>query len=135
MAVPAIQIYTNAGKMKIYLDLNPAYSKYNLYFSTDSGMAGEALVGSFLNGIDGMYSKKHVMFQFTRPVPEGTTYYLRLKGVFSSGIEDSGNPGATKYVAAVSDNLPLYKPVQIEGFDGNVYRPVQVTTAGAVVTV
>ena len=133
MAVPAVQIYTNAGKMKIYLDFYTSYPKYNLYFSTDSGMSGEVLVGSFLNGIDGMYSKKHVMFQFTRPVSEGTTYYLRLKGVSSSGIEDSGNPGATKYVAAVSDNLPLYKPVIIEGFDGNVYRPVEVNTAGAIV--
>jgi hypothetical protein len=137
MVAPNVQIYTNAGKMKIYCDFwswLSVYSAYNLYYSTDSGMSGEAKVGMFLNSIDGMYSKKHVMYSFTRPVSESITYYLRLKGVFAGGSEDSSNPGATKYIPAVSDALPLYKPVIMEGFDGNVYRPVQVSTAGKIVT-
>jgi hypothetical protein len=136
MAAPNVQIYTNAGKMKIYCDFvsYQRYVAYDLYYSTDSGMSGAKSVGIFLNGIDGMYSKKHVMYQFTRPVAEGTIFYLQLVGVFAGGSEDSGNSGAIKYVPAVSDNLPLYKPVQIEGFDGHVFRPVEVNTAGAIVT-
>lgn len=137
MAAPAIQTYTNAGKMKIYMDFCPNYVSYNLYYSTSASFTYSTgtLIGNFLNGIDGMYSKKHTMYQFTRPVPENTEFYMLLIGVPSSGSPDVGNPGPTKFMPAVSENLPLYKPVQIEGLDKNgVYRPVEVTIAGAIVT-
>lgn len=134
MAAPSVQIYTNAGKMKIFVDIIPTYVAYNLYYATAVGMGGETLVGTFRNIVDGMYSGVHAMYQFNRPVAEGVTYYLRLKGILPGGSEDAGNPGPVKYVPAVSDNLPLYKPVIIEGFDGNVFRPVKVDTAGKVVT-
>jgi hypothetical protein len=81
-----------------------------------------------------MYSSNHVLFSFTRPVSESNNFYLRLKGVLSNGSTDVGNPGPIKYVPAVSEVLPLYKPVVIEGFDGNVYRPVLVNSAGKLVT-
>jgi hypothetical protein len=134
MAAPAAQMYTNAGKMKIFVDIIPNYVAYNLYSDTAVGMGAESLVGTFRNIVDGMYSSKHAMYQFNRPVAEGVSYYLRLKGVLPSGSEDTGNPGPVKYVPAVSENLPLYKPVIIEGFDGNVYRPVKVDTAGQIIT-
>lgn len=134
MAAPDTQIFTNAGKMKIFAEVIPSYVAYKLYYATAVGMGGETLIGTFRNIVDGMYSSKHAMYQFNRPVAEGVPYYLRLKGVLPNGSEDAGNPGPVKYVPAVSESLPLYKPVIIEGFDGNVYRPVKVDTAGKVVT-
>ena len=134
MAAPATQLYTNAGKMKIFLDFITDYISYNLYYDTVIGMGTKILVGNFLNGIDGMYSKKHAMYQFNRPVSESSSFYLMLIGVLPGGSLDTGNPGPVKYVPAVSENLPLYKPVIVEGFDGNVYRPIKVDSAGKVVT-
>jgi hypothetical protein len=134
MIAPNVHIFTNALKMMVYCDFFSFYSvytAYNLYYSSSSSWSG-TLIGKFPNVIDLLYSKNHVMIPFTRPVPEASSYYLRLVGVFSGGSEDSSNPGAIKYVPAVSESLPLYKPVQIEGFDAtdNVYRPVLVDTTG-----
>jgi hypothetical protein len=134
MAAQAVQIYTNAGKMKIFVDYVAGYVAYNLYSDTVLAMSGESLVGKFTNTVDGQYSSKQAIYSFTRPVAEGTAFYLRLKGIPSSGVEDSGNPGPVKYVPAVSENLPLYKPVIMQGFDGDVYRTVKVDSAGKVVT-
>lgn len=134
MAAPAVQIYCNAGKMKIFIDFITDYIAYNLYWDTDPAMGAEALVGRTSNVVDGQYSRAHVLYPFTRPVSEDTVFYLRLKGILPSGVEDVGNPGPIKYIPSVSENLPLYKPVIIEGFDGTVYRPVKVNTDGEIVT-
>jgi hypothetical protein len=134
MAAPAVQIYTNAGKMTIFMDFITGYAAYYLFYDTSPAMGGESSIGYTPNVVDSMYANKSVIFSFTRPVSESNNFYLRLKGVFSSGSTDVGNPGPTKYVPAVSEDLPLYKPVIIEGFDGNVYRPVQVNSAGKLVT-
>jgi hypothetical protein len=134
MAAPAVQLYTNAGKMKIFIDFITDYIAYKLYWDTSPAMGGELLVGRTPNVVDGQYSRVHVLYPFTRPVSEATVFYLRLKGILPSGAEDVGNPGPIKYVPAISESLPLYKPVIIEGFDGNVYRPVKVDSAGKLVT-
>ncbi len=137
MTAPSVQLFTNSYAMMVYCDFYSFlsnYIAYNLYYSTSSTMVGEAVVGRFPNIVDTMYSKRSVMIPFSRPVSESTEFYLRLKGVFSSGSEDSSNPGSTKFIAAVSESLPLNKPVIIQGYDGNVYRPVQVNSAGKLVT-
>jgi hypothetical protein len=134
MAAPAVQIYTNAGKMTIFTDLIPDYVAYYLFFDISPAMGGESSIGYFPNVVDTMISSRSVIFSFTRPISESNSFYLRLKGVLSNGSTDVGNPGPIKYVPAVSEVLPLYKPVVIEGFDGNVYRPVLVNSAGKLVT-
>lgn len=134
MAAPAVQTYINAGKMKIIIDFIAGYASYNVYWSTDPAMGGETKIGNTPNVVDGMYSTKHVLYPFTRPISESSSFYMRIKGVSSSGVEDVGSPGPIKYMPAVSENLPLYKPVILEGFDGNVYRPVKVDTSGKLVT-
>jgi len=133
MAAPAVQIYTNAGKMKIMFDFITDYTAYNLYSDTAPAMGTESLVGKIINVVDGLYSSKSIIYTFNRPVAESVPFYLRLKGI-ASGVEDSSHPGAIKYMPAVSENLPLYKPVIIEGFDGTIYRPVKVDSAGKLVT-
>lgn len=134
MAAPAVQIYTNAGKMTIFADFITDYIAYYLYYDTTLAMSGETSIGYFPNVVDTMISSRSVIFSFTRPISESNSFYLRLKGVLPSGSTDVGNPGPTRYMPAVSEDLPLYKPVIIEGFDGNVYRPVQVNSAGKLVT-
>lgn len=135
MAVPAVQIMVNAEQMRVFWDFEPTpYKAYNLYYSAAANMAGEALQKLVPSIIDGTYSRSHVVHDFRRSLigfNEGSTFYVRLKGILlSTGLEDSGNPGATKYVPAVADKIPSYNPVQLQGFDGNVWRNTVADTAG-----
>lgn len=135
MAAPAIQIMVNAEQMKIFWNFDPTtYKSYNVYYSASSTMAGEALLKLVPNIADGTYSKSHVIHSFRRSsisYNESITFYMRLKGILlSTGAEDSGNPGPTKYVPAVSDEIPVYRPVLLYANDGNVWRKAAANTAG-----
>lgn len=135
MAVPVVQIMVNAEQMRVFWEFDPTlYSAYNLYYDTNSDMSGEALMVRVPNITDGTYSRSHVVHNFRRSsisYNESTTFYLRLKGILiSTGLEDSGNPGATKYVPAVEDKIPSYNPVQLQGYDGNVWRRAAADTSG-----
>ena len=69
MAPPNIQLGGNDEKMRLYwdLDVSGAYTSFNLYWSMDSGMAGEAQVAvNIPNTPDIYYSKRHVNFFFHR---------------------------------------------------------------------
>lgn len=140
MAVPAVQIMVNAEQMKVFFDhLAGTYLAYNLYYADAESMAGETVLKRIPNIIDGTYSKSHVIHNFRRSVlgyTESTTFYLRLKGILiSTGLEDAGSTGPTKYVPAVEDKIPSYNPVQIQGYDGNVWRRAAADTAGRLDTV
>ena len=140
MAVPNIQIMVNADRMRVFWDFDPVtYSAYNVYYDTAANMAAEALISKVTNEVGSYFSKTHVVFEFKRStlgIAENTTMYLRIKGILrSTGSEDAGNPGATKYVPAVSDKIPTYNPVQLQGFDGNVWRSAAADTSGRLDTV
>lgn len=140
MAAPAVQIMVNAEQMRIFFDHDVGtYSAYNLYYDNAASMAGETLLKRIPNIPDGTYSRSHVLYDFRRSTigyNESTTFYLRLKGILiSTGLEDAGSPGPTKYVPAVEDKIPSYNPVQLQGYDGNVWRRAAADTSGRLDTV
>lgn len=139
MAAPNVQIGGNDEKMRLYWDLDQtgAYTSFNLYWSLDSGMAGEALVGTVIPNVpDAYYSNKHVNYFFNRAsigVTINTEFYIRLKGVSGAGVVDVGSPGATKLIPSLSDQREQYKSAQIYGFDPvkELWKKVKVNDDGS----
>jgi hypothetical protein len=138
MAAPSVQIMINAGKMRLMWerDTTDTYRYFNLYWSLDSGMAGEAQVQANIPNVsDGYYSDRHVTYLFNRSdigVGEGTEFYMRLKGVDAAGIEDAAHPGPTKYVRAVDAQREEYDATQIYGYDytKQIWKRVKVQNDG-----
>lgn len=137
MAVPSVQIMVNAEKMRIFFDFDPStYVSYDLYYSSSATMAGAVLIQRIPNIPDGTYSKSHVLHDFRRSsigYNESDTFYLQLEGVTAGG--PSGSYSAIKYVPAVEDKIPSYNPVQLQGYDGNVWRRAASDTSGRLDTV
>ena len=137
MGAPAVQIGYNDEEIKVYWeqDTTGSYASFNLYWSADSGMAGEALVVNVANVPDAYYSKHHITYKFKRAdlgLTVDDVFYMRLKGVSALGVEDAVNVGATKYIASLPEQLSNYKAVQIVGFDytNKMWRKVAVDTDG-----
>lgn len=138
MSAPSIQLSYNDMEIKIFWDsdISGAYIAFNLYWSSDSSMAGEAIVASNIsNTPDTMYSKRSVFYKFKR-VAIGTTkasiIYLRLKGINSSGVEDILNVGAIKRIGSLAEQVQRYRSAQTLGFDytTNTWKKVKVASDG-----
>lgn len=132
MAAPAIQIYSNDEKIKLYWsrDTSGTYRGFFLYYDTASTMAGESKVTTkeIPNVIDTTFSREHIVFTFNRSdisMPIGEGFYARLKGVTIAGVEDVANPGPTKYIPSTFEKVPQYQAVIIHGLDPEfgVWRP------------
>jgi hypothetical protein len=123
MAAPNVQICTNDEVVKVMCskDITGAYSFFNLYWSTDSGMAGEAAIASNIPNVpDTYYSKEHVTYAFRRSaigVSNTAEFYVRLKGVSAGGVEDAANPGATRLIPSLTAQREEYNATQIYGYD------------------
>jgi hypothetical protein len=138
MAAPSIHIGYNDSEIKIFWDFDKTgvYAWYNLYWSVDSGMAGEALVASNINNTsDGYYSSNSITLKFKREaigLTNDSVFYMRLKGVSASGVEDAANPGAIRYISSLSEQLDQNKAVEIHGFDytNKIWRKIKVDTTG-----
>jgi len=139
MAGPRVQIFQNDERVKLYwvFDRTGAYRSWNLYWSTDSGMAGEAQIASNISNVpDGLYSKNDVIYEFDRKTIGQTIlteFYVRVKGVDGSGVEDAANPGPTKLVPATEPDREEYHGSQIYGFDytKDLWKRVRVKDDGA----
>lgn len=138
MAAPSIHIGYNDSEIKIFWDFDSTgtYALFNLYWSVDSGMAGEALVASNINNTpDGYYSDNSITYKFKREVLGLTTddvFYMRLKGVSAAGVEDAANPGATRYIMSIPEKISQEKAVEIHGYDytNKIWRKVKVDDTG-----
>jgi hypothetical protein len=138
MAAPSVQISYNDSEIRVFWDYDPsgAYATYNLYWSVDSGMAGEAQVASNLsNTPDGYYSRQSIFYKFKREdigLTVDSVFYMRLKGVSASGVEDAANPGATKYIPSLSEKIAHDRAVEIHGYDytNKIWRKVKVDATG-----
>ena len=138
MSAPSIHIGYNDSEIKIFWDFDSTgtYAMFNLYWSTDSGMAGEALVASNINNTpDGYYSSNSITFKFKRETLGLTTddaFYMRLKGVSSAGVEDAANPGLIKYIMSIPEKISQEKAVEIHGYDytNKMWRKIKVDDTG-----
>jgi hypothetical protein len=139
MAAPSIQISYNDSEIKIFWDFDPTtlYPAINLYWSSDPTMFGETLVVSYiLNSPDATYSNRSVFYKFKREViglTNDSDFYLRLKGVLVNGLEDAANPGETRYIPSLADQVSMLNSVQIQGYDytNDIWRSVGVSTDGS----
>lgn len=139
MAAPAVQVLINDEKIRIAweVDTTGTYRSFNLYWDTDSAMAAEALLKSGLyNSPDTTYSEKHGVYDFTRAsigLGASNEFYIRLKGVLSSGVEDVANPGPTKIVPKLTDDRPENNMAQIQGYDytKDLWKKVKVNDDGS----
>lgn len=129
---PELQIAVNANKVQIFweVDVEEYYRFWNLYWDTDSAMGAEALAkGNIPNIADAYYSKRHVTVTIDRPEPEQTPFYIRIKGVLASGVEDTAHPSATEYVPEFREFDPMLKQ-KLYGFDPDtgdgIWRPIKV---------
>lgn len=139
MAAPQIQISYNDMDIAVYWDFDPigSYVAYNLYWSFSADMADETLLkGGITNTPDTNFSDSAILYKFSR-VSIGTTensvFYLRLKGINSSMVEDSANPGEIKRVCSLPEQLAQYHTSQAYGFDRatGVWRKLKVTNTGS----
>lgn len=138
MTAPAIHIGYNDSEIKVFWDFDStgAYARFNLYWSVDSGMAGEALVASNIgNTPDGYYSSNSITYKFKRStigLTNESVFYMRLKGVSAAGVIDAANPGAIRYIPSLSEQLDQNKAVEIHGFDytNKIWRKVKVDASG-----
>lgn len=123
MAASKVQLWINAEKIRLMWDPNPAttYRTYNLYYSTNADMSGEATVATNIPNVAGsIYSNRHVMYEFTRAsigIGLNEEFYVRLKGVNPAGVEDAANPGPTKLIPALNAQREEYDATQVYGFD------------------
>lgn len=134
MSAPAVQIYSNDEKIKVYWsrDTTGTYRGFFLYYDTASTMAAEAKVSDkeIPNVVDTTYSREHIIYTFNRSaisMPIGQGFFVRLKGVTIAGAEDVANPGPTKYLPSTFEKSPQYNAVIIHGYDPEfgVYRPTK----------
>jgi len=138
MAAPSIHIGYNDSEIKVFWDFDSTgtYALFNLYWSVDSGMAGEALVASNINNTpDGYYSDNSITYKFKREALGLTTddvFYMRLKGVSAAGVEDAANPGATRYIMSIPEKISQEKAVEIHGYDytNKIWRKIKVDNTG-----
>lgn len=139
MAAPSINVMINDATIRLFwkMDTTGTYYRYNLYWSLDSGMAGEALVAENVpNQVDKYYSKDDIVYTFKRSdigVGQDTPFYVRIKGENKAGVEDVANPSATKLIIGVSEKLSENNFAQIVGYDydSSVWRKVKVDSTGA----
>jgi hypothetical protein len=138
MAAPSIHIGYNDSEIKVFWDYDSTgtYASFKLYWSANSGMAGEAAIGSNINNTpDGYYSDNSITYKFKRAslgLTVDSVFYLRLKGVTAGGVEDAANPGAIRYIPSLSEQIDQNKAVQIHGFDytNKIWRKVKVDATG-----
>ena len=133
MAGSAIQILQNDLSMKIswLSDKTGAYIGWNLYWSTDSAMAGEALIASNISNVtDISFSKNDVIYTFDRAnlgLTVSSEFYARLKGVNSAGVEDIVNPGPIKFLKASIPPDRIYSPSQLYGWNEEKSKWVRIS--------
>jgi len=138
MAAPSVQIAYNDTEIAVFWDLDKygTYARFNLYWSVDSGMAGEALVASNINNVpNAYYSNKSVYYKFKRGdigLTINSVFYMRIKGVSAAGVEDAANPGATRYIPSIPEKIAQDKAVEIHGYDytNNIWRKIKVDATG-----
>jgi len=128
MAAPNVQLAVNADKIQVFWDLclDGTYIAWNLYWDDEPGWPDEALaLGNIPNVADDYYSDRHVTAVIPRPVSGYVPVYLRIKGVFPGGAEDTPNPSNTKYVPRLDESDPLVKQ-KIHGYDPDtgIWRPI-----------
>jgi len=123
MAAPSVQIQINDTNVKVFweTDRSGLYSAFKLYYSADSGMAGEvAFPKTLINSPCLPYSDKHIVYSFIRQVVGvgEAGFYLRVKGILAAtGLEDAANPGAIRYIPALSESIPLNTVSMLYGYD------------------
>lgn len=138
MAAPAIQISYNDKEIRVFWDQDTSgsYASFNLYWSADSGMAGEATVQTYIPNVpDRYYSRSQIMFKFKREdigLTDDDVFYMRLKGVSAAGVEDAVNVGPIKYIPSLPEQISNYRGTQIHGFDytNKMWRKVSVDSDG-----
>lgn len=138
MAAPSIHIGYNDSEIKVFWDFDSTgtYASFNLYWSVDSGMAGEALVASNINNTpDGYYSSNSITYKFKRAsigLTTASVFYMRLKGVSAAGVEDAANPGEIRYIMSLSEQIDQNKAVEIHGYDytNSIWRKIKVDATG-----
>ena len=139
MAAPNIQMGFNDEVIKLMWDLDTtgAYGSFNLYWSLDSAMAGEAAVATGINNVaDAYYSDKHVTYAFKRSdigLTNDSEFYVRLKGVSPAGVEDVANPGAIRLIPSLSAQREEYNAMQMYGWDPTkqLWKRVKVNDDGS----
>jgi hypothetical protein len=139
MTAPSIQMSYNDMEIRVFWDMDTTgtYASFNLYWSVASTMAGEsAVVVGITNTPDPYYSNKQIFYKFKRAdigLTADSVFYMRVKGVSAAGVIDTANPGITKYIPSLSEQLDQNKAVEIHGFDytNKMWRKVKVGTDGA----
>jgi len=143
MAAPTISVLSNSSRIRLSwaMDKTGIYRSFNIYWSLDSGMAGEALLASKVpNRADSMYGNNRiVIYDFNRSdigVTDNTEFFVRLKGVSASDVEDAANPGLTKLIQLLFPNVEQNHPAQIYGWDyiKNLWKRIKVTEDGSLNT-
>jgi len=136
MAAQSVQIVYNDAEIRLMwdFDITGVFQRYNLYWSVDSGMAGEAAVMSNIPNTPGnIYSPKHVFVKFKREtigLTNDSVFYVRIKGVNSLGVED---PGPIRYIPSLLEQIDHNNAAQIYGYDytNKIWRRVKVLDTGA----
>jgi len=138
MAAPSVQVSYNDMEIKVFwdLDITGTYIAFNLYWSFDKNMIGEAKVASNIpNSPDTNYSSKSVLYKFKREVIGAintSVIYLILKGIDTIGVEDTVNIGAIKRIESLPEQLQRYRSAQVLGYNysTNTWKKVKVASDG-----
>jgi len=138
MAAPKVLVCVNDEAIKVMWTKNTtgSYGFFNLYWSTDSGMAGEAAVATNIPNVpDTYYSKEHITYVFRRSaigVSNTTEFYVRLKGVSPAGAEDAASPGEIRLIPSITAQREEYNATQMYGYDYDkaLWKRVKVTDDG-----
>jgi hypothetical protein len=138
MAAPSIQIAINDETVRLMWvkDISGSYVSYNLYWSANVGMAGEAAIASNIPNVpDAYYGKDTILYTFKRAtflIADTDEFYVRLKGISPAGAEDVALPGPTRYIPSIYAQREEYHATQIYGYDTakQIWKKVKVGDDG-----
>jgi len=107
MSVPRIQVAFNDLTVTIFWEFDSVspYAVYNLYWSLDPSMSTEGLLKYHIPNVAG--DTATVFYKFSRSeigLSGDSKFYLRLKGVPATLIEDSLNPGPIREIPSIYNN-------------------------------
>lgn len=124
MAAQNIQLFINDARVRIgwLADKSGGYRFYNVYWDTQLDMSTEAVLVRNVSNSAGSFvgADKYIFHDFERSSIGQTIeneFYVRLKGILSSGVEDGANPGETKIIPSLSNAVEEYHSVQLYGWD------------------